>query len=228
MEQSKRQQKEAKILNAAEMVFAQVGFPNAKMEDIAKEAGISKGSVYFYFKSKENLYMAITHRAFELLIQQYRQGAVDYETENGITSVRNLFKIYLDYSEQHRHYFELLMNYLSLVRSSRHSERLTPALRESDFFQKVQEIHNVPLNIVVKEIQRGQEDGSISNPNPPQLLYLTAWAMIVGYTELNTSSHPSNRGTFFQVPIIDWKQSIFNMVDSLLLNKAPMRRSSAS
>lgn len=222
MDQSKRQQKETKILDAAEMVFSEVGFPNAKMEDIAQEAGISKGSVYFYFKSKENLYMAITYRAFQLLIQEYNKSVQHHETENGFSSVCALFNTYLNYSDQHRHYFELLMNYLALIRSNRRGEHLTPALKESDYYRRVQEVHNFPINIAVKEITRGQEDGSIHNPNPPQLLYLTAWAMIVGFTELNTSSHPSNRGTFFQVPIQDWKESIITMVKCLLLNRAPL------
>ncbi len=57
---SKReQQKEAKrlaLIDAALAVFSRVGFAAAKMDDVAEEAGVSKGTVYLYFDSKEHLF----------------------------------------------------------------------------------------------------------------------------------------------------------------------------
>ncbi len=57
---SKReQQKEAKrtaLIEAALRVFSRVGFAAAKMDDVADEAGVSKGTVYLYFESKEQLF----------------------------------------------------------------------------------------------------------------------------------------------------------------------------
>ena len=52
-------QKEAKrtaLVDAALAVFSRVGFAAAKMDDVAEEAGVSKGTVYLYFDSKENLF----------------------------------------------------------------------------------------------------------------------------------------------------------------------------
>ena len=57
---SKRElQKEAKrtaLIDAALTVFSRVGFAAAKMDDVAEEAGVSKGTVYLYFDSKEKLF----------------------------------------------------------------------------------------------------------------------------------------------------------------------------
>lgn len=57
---SKReQQKEAKrlaLVDAALTTFSRVGFAAAKMDDVADEAGVSKGTVYLYFDSKEHLF----------------------------------------------------------------------------------------------------------------------------------------------------------------------------
>lgn len=53
------QQKEAKrlaLIDAALAVFSRVGFAAAKMDDVADEAGVSKGTVYLYFESKEKLF----------------------------------------------------------------------------------------------------------------------------------------------------------------------------
>jgi len=48
-----------KIVQAAIESFTQTGFDRTKMEDIAKRLGLSKGTIYLYFKSKEDLFLAI-------------------------------------------------------------------------------------------------------------------------------------------------------------------------
>ncbi len=48
-----------KIIHAAIESFAQTGFDRTKMEDIAKRLDLSKGTIYLYFKSKEDLFLAI-------------------------------------------------------------------------------------------------------------------------------------------------------------------------
>jgi len=60
MNDAKRNAKENLIIDAAERVFSVVGFKNAKMENIAAEASITKVTLYSYFQSKENLYLALT------------------------------------------------------------------------------------------------------------------------------------------------------------------------
>jgi AcrR family transcriptional regulator len=49
----------AEILDAALTVFSARGFAAAKLDDVAKEAGVSKGTLYLYFKSKEALFEAM-------------------------------------------------------------------------------------------------------------------------------------------------------------------------
>ena len=57
-------EKRAQITQAAAEVFARKGFQGALVEDIAAAAGVSKGSVYGYFKNKEDLFYA-TFEAFQ-------------------------------------------------------------------------------------------------------------------------------------------------------------------
>jgi AcrR family transcriptional regulator len=54
----------AEILDAALTVFSARGFAQAKLDDVAKEAGVSKGTLYLYFDSKEALFAAM---ALELM-----------------------------------------------------------------------------------------------------------------------------------------------------------------
>ena len=54
-----KDKKRREILQAAMQVFAQDGYHRAKMETVAEEAGIGKGTVYEYFKSKADLFLAL-------------------------------------------------------------------------------------------------------------------------------------------------------------------------
>ncbi|RME88292.1 MAG: TetR/AcrR family transcriptional regulator [Anaerolineae bacterium] len=53
------------ILEAASAVFAEKGFYKARMDDIAAKAGLSKGTLYLYFKSKDALITALLDRLFQ-------------------------------------------------------------------------------------------------------------------------------------------------------------------
>jgi AcrR family transcriptional regulator len=58
------------ILDAAMAVFARSGFHEARMDDIVQESGLSKGTLYWYFKSKEEIITAISQRLFSTDIKQ--------------------------------------------------------------------------------------------------------------------------------------------------------------
>src|SRR5437764_8673841 len=56
------------ILRSAIKVFARCGYFNSKVADIAREAGIADGTVYLYFKSKDEVLHSIFDRAMEEFI----------------------------------------------------------------------------------------------------------------------------------------------------------------
>jgi AcrR family transcriptional regulator len=54
-----RQERRAQILAAARQVFAAQGFHATRMSDVAHVAGVSQGTLYHYFRSKDDLFMAL-------------------------------------------------------------------------------------------------------------------------------------------------------------------------
>jgi len=68
------------ILRAAIKVFAQKGYFSSKVADIAKEAGIADGTVYLYFKSKDEVLHSIFDRAMEEFIAEGRREIAEIET----------------------------------------------------------------------------------------------------------------------------------------------------
>lgn len=66
-------QTEKAILEAARRVFTQKGFAAARMEDIAREAGINRALLHYYFRSKEKLFDLI----FQQRVREFFRGLVD-------------------------------------------------------------------------------------------------------------------------------------------------------
>ncbi len=64
--------KRARILSAAERIFARHGFFAAKVADVAKEAGVADGTIYLYFKSKDDLLISVFERRMEQVNSQLR------------------------------------------------------------------------------------------------------------------------------------------------------------
>lgn len=64
-------ERKSQIISAAEGVFRKKGFEQARMDDIAEETGLSKGTLYLYFKSKDDLIIAILDSIFQREFQEF-------------------------------------------------------------------------------------------------------------------------------------------------------------
>ena len=70
--------KRRQILNGAREVFLAMGFDAASMGEIARKAGVSKGTLYVYFTSKERLFEAITHAECKAQVE----GLFTFDTDD--------------------------------------------------------------------------------------------------------------------------------------------------
>src|SRR5258706_1763357 len=73
-----RRRKDARpqeILEAALSVFAERGFAAARMEQIAARAGVSKGTIYLYFDSKEAVFRALVHEVLGTQVSRFADFA---------------------------------------------------------------------------------------------------------------------------------------------------------
>ena len=157
MKDSKRIIKEKTIIDASEAVFGEVGFKNAKMEDIARKAGITKVTLYSYFQSKENLYLALTYRAMQQLTDRYYEIMDRNKDKSGLEAVLAILEGFMTFCEQNFLYSEVMLDYFSLVRSTSdgsNEAKLTEAVKESIYYVKIQDIQNLPFKLTVKEIER--------------------------------------------------------------------------
>jgi len=70
----RKAERPAEIVVAAHTVFSEHGFARARMDDIARRAGVSKGALYLYFETKQDLFRAVVEEAVEPHLSAIRAG----------------------------------------------------------------------------------------------------------------------------------------------------------
>ena len=87
-ERSKRQERADRILDAAAELMLRWGYNKTTIDDIARYAGVAKGTIYLHWKTREDLFMALMRREYVRLmedIQQRISGDPEGGTLHGIT-----------------------------------------------------------------------------------------------------------------------------------------------
>src|SRR6476620_9047991 len=67
-------ERQQQILDAAAAVIIRLGYDKTTMSDIAEEAGVSRGTVYLYFRGKEELFEALLYREWMLYSQTWLEN----------------------------------------------------------------------------------------------------------------------------------------------------------
>ena len=75
----RKESRPAEILDAAVAVFAERGFAAARMEDIAQKAGVTKGTIYLYFRSKEEVFKSLVRDSIGRTIGSTTANARTFE-----------------------------------------------------------------------------------------------------------------------------------------------------
>src|SRR4030042_4226412 len=73
MSQNKKENKKEQILAAASECFARFGYKKTTLDDIGKKIGLNKASIYYYFKSKEEIFTSIVLGEFQQFISKLHQ-----------------------------------------------------------------------------------------------------------------------------------------------------------
>jgi TetR/AcrR family fatty acid metabolism transcriptional regulator len=89
-----RADKHAAILRAATKVFAERGFFNAQVADVARAAGVAAGTVYLYFKGKDDLLVTIFERTMSEALAEGRAALAD--VDDPVERLRRIARLQLE------------------------------------------------------------------------------------------------------------------------------------
>jgi len=155
---------ESNILDAAEQIFARVGFNGARTQEIADASGVTKAMIHYYFDSKERLYRAVLDRVLFELIKLVQES-----TNPKATRVERLDKFvrgFFDYVSRHPHFGRLTFMGTG---------------DDADYFDSIVTTFFRPLFTQgIRFIEEGVEEGVFRKVDAPQLL-LTIYAAAMGY-----------------------------------------------
>lgn len=96
------------IFRAAIVIFSKSGYNGATMDEIAAEAGVAKGTLYYHFKSKEEIFRYIVKEGMNFMKAQLTI-ATEHESEP-VSRLKALCEVQLNLVSQNRDFFKVLMS----------------------------------------------------------------------------------------------------------------------
>ena len=153
----------AKILAAAINEFADRGLTEARTEDIAERCGVNKRLVYYYFGTKEGLYLAALEEAYAKLTEL--EHAIDVDHLEPKAAIAALINLKIDYYIANPHFISFL-NMENLYKA----KTLSKSKRLNEF--------KTPLTQVISRIlERGEKQGIFRSDIEPIDLYISICAL---------------------------------------------------
>jgi TetR/AcrR family transcriptional regulator len=168
-----KEQRKNEILDSAEQIFFSKGFENASMDDIAEKAELSKGTLYLYFKNKEDLYLALHSRGHSIMKTMFEKAAAEHDI--GIEKVRAIGEAYYQFYKKYPKYFHVLIYFES--RDIDFSDENSAAMI---CFKEGEQI----LNILIEAIKTGIKDGSIRPGIDPLKTAISLWGKSTGVIQI--------------------------------------------
>jgi TetR/AcrR family fatty acid metabolism transcriptional regulator len=171
----KNNEKYHRILEAAVKVFADQGFFQSTVSQIAKEAGVADGTIYLYFENKDDILVQFFSYKTKQVFARFREE-VD-KADNTIDKLRNLIR-------RHLEEFQCDRNMAVVYQAETHqNSRLVE--------KQIKEMSKMYFDIVSEIVEQGQEEGVIKKD-----LYLSlVKRFILGAVDevINTWLHSSSK-----------------------------------
>ena len=149
MNESKQLQRKAQILDAALAVIVQKGYENSRMDDIVASSKMSKGAIYWYYKSKKEIYLSLVNH----WVHNYSavlNHIVDTD-RSASDQLRSLFQYFIVQYEKDPVVFKALLEFWSM------------AGRDPEFNDKLQKVYSEFVNLISTIIQQGMDNGEFKN-----------------------------------------------------------------
>lgn len=167
--QEERDRRRGEIVDAAEALYAELGWDAVTMDAVARKARLSRALVYVYFKDKRDLHFALVERALEELRVRFEAAAGH---GRGLDQCEAIGRAYLAFSRELPHYFD------ACARFQAHQTEgggLEP--NELACAQAGHRVHEV----IVATLKRGMADGSVrADLGDPYVTSLALWAFTHG------------------------------------------------
>jgi AcrR family transcriptional regulator len=149
----------ARILQAATLEFHRFGLGGARVDRIAAEAGVNKRMLYYYFGSKDDLFLAVLEAVYEAIRSEER--ALEMDRLDPAEAIRQLVAFTWRYYLAHPEFLTLLNS--ANLHEGRHLKKST----------RVQSLHSPLVRMLADVLRRGRDAGRFRDGVDPVQLYIS-------------------------------------------------------
>jgi AcrR family transcriptional regulator len=163
------------ILQTATRLFSEKGYRNTAIAELAKMTGVAEGTIFYHFKTKEELFLAILEKLRQTLIGAFESFFSEKTFANGLDMIEGSIFYYLYLVGTREELFLILHRY----------DAYEMANANPVFGKEFSGIYNFILDTFQKAIVRGQADGSIADLPASKTAFIV-FAMVDGIARLKT------------------------------------------
>ena len=197
MNQTKQDLRKDQILDAALTVLVQNGYEGSRMDDVVSKSQLSKGAIYWYYKSKKDMYLDLVN----FWVIRY-SATINHLVENDQAApdqLKSLFNYFIDQYESDPDPFIALTEFWSM------------AQKDDDFREKLQKVYSQFLEVLEKIVAKGVKDDDFKKLD----IRITAMSIMLNVESINWFTLFDTHG----VSARDYIQTISDFILAGLLKK---------
>jgi len=176
------------ILHVATKLFSEKGYRNTAISELAKITGVAEGTIFYHFKTKEGLFLAILDNIRQTLIGEFEGFFREKTFDSGLEMLEGSIFFYLYLVGTREELFLILHRY-----DAYELAQVNPVFRRN-----FSAIYNFILDTLEKAILLGQKDGSIENLPAGKNAFIV-FAMVDGIARLKTFNLYDSSALFEQL-----------------------------
>ena len=197
MNESLQTQRKEQILDAALHVLVQNGYEQARMDDVVQSSNLSKGAIYWYYKSKKEMYLDLVNfwvKRYSVILNHIVE-----EEASPSRQLKDLFQFFIDQYEIDPQPFAALTEFWSM------------AQKDDEFNTKLQKVYTHFLELIEDIIQRGVQSGEFKKLD----IRMTALSIMVNIESINWFTLFDTHG----VSVKEYMQTITDFILAGILKK---------
>jgi AcrR family transcriptional regulator len=172
-----KDRRRTEILDAAAAVAATVGIDAITMEQVARQARLSRALLYVYFHDRDDLHLGLAERGLERLKERFAAAAAGAGT--GLAQVQAMGRAYIDFATEHPVYFAALSHFHTSVADV---QAMAGCL--GDCLHTGNEVHA----LLMHSLETGMQDGSVAREaGEPAAIAMTLWGFMHGIIQISTT-----------------------------------------
>lgn len=193
-----KQSKKSAIIDTATILFAGKGFTNTSMTEVASRTGIVGATIFYHFKTKEELFVSVLENVKTGLVQAFSLYFQEEHFPTGLERLLGAIAYHLHLSETKQEWFLLLRRHYTHELAAVH-----PTCR-----RHLEVVYTCLIEIFERALVIGQEDGSIG-PLSTKKTALIILAMVDGIIQLE-SNNLYNAGTLYSELLASCRRMVEN------------------